>query len=501
MLRIKNISLVLLLCALLPISPVSIAAVDVSGTYISKYTSKQGGGKPVVFLNQNGSKITAQLDWDQGDEIDGTIENGVIKFNWWAPRFSYERRGSLKILDDGKRIEGTWYTHGGNSTGEWTLIRDEGALPTNLYDDPNVSRFETKLEAMKLQAPGKPLSGFAQFQLAEMTVDEKIQDMYAFTEKVREFEGKLTASIIPLMDQWNAHGDQGTGTLLVKPHLHSFKMVSSETREAGLVVDAIISGLAGNSHIELELVLVDASDDKELSRVTIRKDTGDIVQAAATNLTSLSVYDHLVIDYVAAISYEYLAGNNELTQIAISSSSPAAGNVLSEDSDSVPVEFIGIAATEVASKTYDKDLWAQSIELAKGDPEKQSGIYITLRSKQLAEKADRGSHDNVNLVDVSGTWISDITTSTRFRFKKAEERRLEIIITQKGNEITGINKSKNLKISGVREGNEISFFTWPSDISMDEIKGKWIVKPDGRIIEGTWTHPHGGGKWNLKRSE
>ena len=150
---IRNVSLGLLLFVLFPFVSPSVAAVDVSGTYISKYKHRKiKNGEPVVFLTQNGSKITGRLNWGMGDEIEGTIENGVIKFVWWAPRFFAERKGSLKVLDGGKRIEGTFRT-GSGTQGEWTLIRDDGVLPTSLYDDPNVSRFEATLAAMELQAP------------------------------------------------------------------------------------------------------------------------------------------------------------------------------------------------------------------------------------------------------------------------------------------------------------------------------------------------------------
>ena len=513
---IRKKTLALFLCALLPLCPISVAALDVSGTYISKYTSKRGVGKPVVFLNQNGNKITAQFDWDLGDETDGTIENGIIKFKWWSRKFS-ERRGSLKIFDDGKRIEGTWHSHHGSNKGEWTLIKDEGALPTDLYDDPNVLRFETKLEALELETPDKPLSGFAQFQLAEMTVDEKIQDMYAFTEKVREFESKLRSGILPLMDQWNAHGDLGTGTLLVKPHLHSFKFVSASTRDAGIAVDPVISGLAGNSHIDLELVLVDASTGKDISRVMIRKHTGDIVQVAATNLTSVAVYDQLVLDYVAAIAYEYLAGNNELTQTAISSSSPALGDILSEDADPVPVEYIGIAATEFASKTYDKKQWQQSIELAKGNPEKQIGIYIKLRSKQLSDQAKKEQSTSVipseelPNINISGTYNSEITytestakKSRRWYFGTYPD--IQVRIGQNGDlVIAEMEGDRSGHIKGTLEGNTVTF-EFDLKVPGGSAKfgtGQWLLNTDQTTLKGTWEIRHSGklneGNWNLTK--
>ena len=105
----------------------------------------------------------------------------------------------------------------------------------------------------------------------------------------------------------------------------------------------------------------------------------------------------------------------------------------------------------------------------------------------------------VGVVPLVGTYVSDITSNTYWRFTRRQHRQLKITFSQQGNEITGINQSTNLKISGIREGDEISFFTWPSDISSDEIKGEWRISADGSRIEGRWTHPHGSGRWNLRK--
>ena len=312
--------------------------------------------------------------------------------------------------------------------------------------------------------------------------------MYAFTEQVREFEDKLTSSIMPLIDQWNAHGNQGSGTLLVKPHLQSVKFVSKSTREAGIVVDPIVSGLAGNSHIDLELVLVNARDDSEISRVTIRKDTGDIVQAAATNLTELSVFDQLVNDYVAAIAYEYLAGNNELTQIAAASSSPTTADVPGGDTESVPVEFIGMAATEVATKSYDKKLWKESIELARGDPEKQSGIYIQLRSRQLAKLGQTEKDASSGKLNLTGTYHSKITG--------AYKKKIDFEVTQKGNEIHAFSEKKDWEIEGKIEGNTIDFVWFGPGNSG---KGEFTIDSDGNLI-GKYMGGWGGGEWILTKA-
>jgi hypothetical protein len=138
--------------------------------------------------------------------------------------------------------------------------------------------------------------------------------------------------------------------------------------------------------------------------------------------------------------------------------------------------------------------------------------YIELRAKQLyIEKISSISDTSLyqqtipvtpsTQIGLSGAYISNITTNAQWVFNKPQHRRLIITFEQQGNKITGINRPANLKITGVREGDEITFFTWPSDINDTEIKGIWRISPDGSRIEGTWSHPHGDGKWNLTRIE
>jgi hypothetical protein len=102
---------------------------------------------------------------------------------------------------------------------------------------------------------------------------------------------------------------------------------------------------------------------------------------------------------------------------------------------------------------------------------------------------------------VTGTYVSDITTNSNWRFNNQKHRSLVVQFEQNGNHIIGTCSSANLKILATREGDNITFYTLPSDISSDEIKGKWKVNADGSSIEGKWTHPHGNGKWNLTRIE
>ena len=46
--------------------------------------------------------------------------------------------------------------------------------------------------------------------------------------------------------------------------------------------------------------------------------------------------------------------------------------------------FLGMAAAEITSKSYDQAIWEKALALADGDEQKRNGIYIKLRSEQLA---------------------------------------------------------------------------------------------------------------------
>jgi hypothetical protein len=45
-----------------------------------------------------------------------------------------------------------------------------------------------------------------------------------------------------------------------------------------------------------------------------------------------------------------------------------------------------MARGEIAAKSYDEELWAEALEMAAGDEQKQKEIYVELRAAQLANE-------------------------------------------------------------------------------------------------------------------
>ncbi len=107
--------------------------------------------------------------------------------------------------------------------------------------------------------------------------------------------------------------------------------------------------------------------------------------------------------------------------------------------------------------------------------------------------------------DVTGTYISEITSSSKWAFKK-KYRSIEITLEQTGNNITGTNNKYQVKINGTREGNVINFIVQSNVVnSYFESAGVWTISSDGTNLEGHWKTPglrdYAAGKWNLTKIE
>lgn len=220
-----------------------------------------------------------------------------------------------------------------------------------------------------------------------------------------------------------------------------------------------------------------------------------------------------------------LSGNTE-THAAAAKHATRKADV---EVDSV-YDFYGEAEAEVDAQSHDRDLWARALVEVEGDEPKRKARYIELRAEQLyAQNSATGqrristtvSRNRTRSVtpsvfatptafgvalnhskpdqDLSGTYVAEITTNTHWVFQKGKHRQLVFVLEQHGDDITAIASSANLKVSGTLKDDRIVFFTWPSDVTYSEIKGKWRIVDGGNRLEGKWTHPHGNGKWNLTR--
>jgi hypothetical protein len=179
------------------------------------------------------------------------------------------------------------------------------------------------------------------------------------------------------------------------------------------------------------------------------------------------------------------------------------------------LDYYGQAEEEINTETYDKNLWAKALVETEGDQTKRKARYIELRANQLyfakvASVSDTSLYQQATpintstQIDISGTYVSDITSDKTWAFRKKKDRDLRIFFTQTGDNITGVNDSADLKIVGTRKGDTIKFFMLANEINgFQEAKGVWNINTDGTRIEGKWEIPGAGavGKWNLTKVE
>jgi len=182
--------------------------------------------------------------------------------------------------------------------------------------------------------------------------------------------------------------------------------------------------------------------------------------------------------------------------------------------------YYGQAEKEITAGTYDANLWAKAFVLVEGDEQKRKAKYIELRAYQLfnenvaatpvSEQNNQGALKAQPVVptvvkpssstdDISGTWVSQVTTNSNWVFTKESHRKLVIKIVQDGDNITGTSDSIDFELTGYRRGDPIKFDVWAFDLTSSVLTGKWKVSADGTRLEGTWSVNSSEGKWNLTK--
>ena len=100
--------------------------------------------------------------------------------------------------------------------------------------------------------------------------------------------------------------------------------------------------------------------------------------------------------------------------------------------------------------------------------------------------------------DLSGTYVSDITTDSNWYFKR-RYRNLELTFRQDGNWIVAGESKYDTRVSGFRDGDVVHYFVEPGKLSDEaEAYGKWTVNSGN--LKGSWKVDGSyaaNGKWDL----
>jgi peroxiredoxin len=87
----------------------------------------------VVYLDQDGERITAQYDYKgkRDNRLEGTLKGDTLEVSWFQPSFPApldRGHATLKLRANGTRWEGPWYDAEGKPQGNWEGIKI-GATP------------------------------------------------------------------------------------------------------------------------------------------------------------------------------------------------------------------------------------------------------------------------------------------------------------------------------------------------------------------------------------
>ena len=131
-----------------------------------------------------------------------------------------------------------------------------------------------------------------------------------------------------------------------------------------------------------------------------------------------------------------------------------------------------------------------------GDPE---NLYPDIEQTSIAGISEIAIPE----FDLSGKYLSDISTSDSWFFGKKKFRELTIVLQQNGNDISGFDTANRSKIQGILEGNVIKFSYWSETATKGyEVIGEWMINVEGNTLNGTWETSGGAsGKWNLTKIE
>ena len=174
--------------------------------------------------------------------------------------------------------------------------------------------------------------------------------------------------------------------------------------------------------------------------------------------------------------------------------------------------YATIAAEEIDTKTYDKNLWDKALVETGGDQNKTKARYIELRANQLySEKVGPVSDASLDQraasvtpdtsIDISGTYRSDIIGSGDWSLGRFPN--IEVILKQNKGEISGtFSGTRSGEIEGILNGDTIKF-KWFLTVGRTESgRGEWKLTNDGITWNGTWRSTRGSrGNWNLTKIE
>ncbi len=151
-------------------------------------------------------------------------------------------------------------------------------------------------EAARLRPPEVPLSEFGTFELLPTAMSPDVAAKPEKAEAANAVGAKLDATLKPLLASWaaSAPADRKGRTLVVQPTVTGLRVISGGARFWG-------GALAGDSYIDLDVVLFDKESGKRIGAERIHKSA-----SAMSGAWSVGGSDRNLPDYVVDIAQQYL---------------------------------------------------------------------------------------------------------------------------------------------------------------------------------------------------
>lgn len=167
--------------------------------------------------------------------------------------------------------------------------------------DP-VKRQQVALEeTSRMQPTSESLSSFVNFELADMTLSLEVQERSEKVKVAQTLEMKLQEKLMPLIESWNTRsrlaGEERS--IEIQTKIFSLHVVSGGAR-------FFAGALVGESHIDMDLVIVEKETGKVIGQTRIRR-----ASSAMSGAWSIGRSDKNLLDYIVDIAHQYLVNNYE----------------------------------------------------------------------------------------------------------------------------------------------------------------------------------------------
>jgi hypothetical protein len=154
-------------------------------------------------------------------------------------------------------------------------------------------------QAARLRHPDVPLRTFGTFELVPLQMSAEVAAEAGKVQVASDLGQKLEIRLRPMVQEWSA-----TSTPDVKGHVLVIQPVVASLRVVGGASRVWLGAMAGDSYIDLDLVLTDKQTGRPVAQERIHTSSGGMAGAWSGGSA-----DRNLTDYAADIAQAYLVNN------------------------------------------------------------------------------------------------------------------------------------------------------------------------------------------------